>query len=89
MTTAIPTCDVCAQRPGVGIGSSAFGPCSWSYCAECLSKPAEPRPSFQYIYEDVSDKGEGVADWVLAWFTWENGAYVSWPDYVAARRAAE
>jgi hypothetical protein len=81
------SCDVCG-KPSIGVASSSFGAVSWAFCKECVSKPAEPECMFCYLYDDVSDKGEGLKDEVNTFYTFIDGKYVSWPDYVAKRRAA-
>lgn len=80
------TCDVCG-KPSVGVASSSLGAVSWAFCSECAHKPAEPACMFAYLYDDVSDQGDGLRDEINAFFTVIDGAYVSWPDYVKARRA--
>lgn len=87
-TPASLTCDVCS-RPAAGVASSSFGAVSWAFCTECAHKPAEPSVTFAYLYDEVSDQGEGLADHVQQFFTWKDGAYQSWPDYVANRRNQE
>ena len=84
----MPYCDVCG-RLAAGVASSAFGAVSWAFCQECMLKPAEPLPAFQYLYDDVSDHGEDVRNEVNLFFTWIDGRYVSWPDYVDMRQGAE
>lgn len=81
-------CNVC-QRPAVGVASSSLGAVSWAFCSECAHKPAEPECMFCYMYEDVSDRGEGLREEMNSFHTFIKGAYVSWPDYVAQRRASE
>jgi hypothetical protein len=82
----ILSCNVC-NKPAIGVASSSFGPVSWAYCAECARKPAEPESMFRYLYEDVSDRGEGLRPEVDSYFTFIDGSYVSWPDYVTRRNA--
>lgn len=82
------TCDVCG-KPSIGVASSSFGAISWAFCSECAHKPAEPLCAFAYLYDDVSDKGEGLREGVNDFYTFKDGAYLSWPDYVKHRRATE
>ena len=42
---------------------------------------------FCYLYDDVSDHGDGLREEINTFYTFIDGAYVSWPDYVARRRA--
>lgn len=82
-------CDVCGKNESAGVASSAFGAVSWSYCRECLHKPAEPELMFLHLFENVSDNGEGLADFVQEYWTFRDGRYVSWPEYVQERREAK
>lgn len=50
---------------------------------------AEPEWAFEYLYEDVSDRGAGLAEWVNAMHTYRDGKYLSWGDYVAERHRRE
>lgn len=81
-----PGCDVCG-RLAIGVASSSLGPVSWAFCKECAGKPAEPESMFCYLYDDVSDHGDGLREEINTFYTFIDGAYVSWPDYVARRRA--
>ena len=81
------TCDVC-KKPSVGVASSSLGAVSWAFCSECAHMPAEPECMFCYMYDDVSDHGEGLREEMNSFYTFINGDYVSWPDYVARRKAA-
>lgn len=83
---AWPDCDVCG-REAIGVASSSLGAVSWAFCAECCKAPAEPLCMFHHIYDDVSDKGEGLRAEMNEFFTWIDGRYVSWPEYVKQRRA--
>jgi hypothetical protein len=83
---AWPECDVCG-RAAVGVASSSLGAVSWAFCAECARKPAEPLSMFVYLYDDVSDHGQGLREEINDFYTWIDGRYVSWPDYVARRQA--
>ena len=84
---AMPNCDVCGKS-AVGVASSSFGPVSWAFCSECANMPAEPLCMFAYLYDDVSDRGDGLSGEVNQFFTFIDGAYVSWRDYVRHRREA-
>lgn len=86
MNMAGDTCDVC-ERPSVGVASSSLGAVSWAFCAECAAKPAEPTCMFDFMFDDVSDNGDGLNASMDKFFTFKGGAYLSWPDYVAQRRA--
>lgn len=81
-------CDVCERERETRVAASPFGPISFAYCQECIQKPAEPLLTFNYLYENVSsDQGRDLHESINNWFTWLNGQYLSWPDYVAQRRA--
>lgn len=80
------TCDVCG-KPSVGVASSSLGAVSWAFCSECARKPAEPLCMFAYMFDDVSDNGEGLRKEMNEFYTFKDGAYLSWPDYVKERRA--
>jgi hypothetical protein len=60
-----------------------MGPVSFAYCDECAARPAEPEWVFRMTYDDC---GENVAEWVNNMMTWKDGAYVRWPDWVAAKK---
>lgn len=79
-------CDVCG-KPAIGVCSSSFGAVSWSLCRECVNKPAEPACMFEYLFDDVSNNGDGVAEFVNKFHTVIDGEYVSWPEYVKRRRS--
>lgn len=83
------SCGVCGGGDVIGVCSSPFGPMSDATCRTCLEMPAVSFPTFQYLYEDVSDRGEGLTPMIQSYFTHRDGAYLSWPDYVAERRASE
>lgn len=82
----IGPCSVCG-KPSIGFASSTLGPVSFAFCVECARKPAEPESMFCYMFEEVSDNGEGLREEMNRFFTFIDGVYVSWPDYVARRRA--
>lgn len=79
-------CDVCTKSEMVGVASSSIGPVSLAFCKECLGRNAEPEWAFAYLYEDVSEEGEGLAEHVNNLTTFKDGGYVSWQDYVKARK---
>jgi hypothetical protein len=81
-------CNVCGKK-ALGVACSAFGAVSFAYCVECLQKPADAEMMFAYLYEDVSDKGEGLHESINNYYTWKDDKYISWPEYVALRRAEE
>lgn len=74
-------CDVCDKTEMVGVVSSSFGPVSLAYCKECLEKPADAEFIFQYLYNDVGDRGEGLVKELDKFYTWREGAYISWSEY--------
>lgn len=61
---------------------------SWAFCQECANKPAEPLCMFEYMFDDVSDYGDGLRQEMNSFYTFKDGRYISWPEYVAERRAA-
>lgn len=79
-------CSVCG-KPAMGFASSNLGPISFAFCAACARKPAEPESMFCYLFEEVSDNGDGLRKEMDSFYTFINGEYVSWPDYVDRRRA--
>lgn len=79
-------CDVCRKNEMAGVASSALGAVSWAFCRECLAKNAEPEVMFAHIFDDVSDNGEGIADWVKDMTTFKDGRYITWGEYVQLRR---
>ena len=66
--------------------SSIFGAVSFAYCQECLDKPADCIGMFNFLYDEISDHGEGLIDEINQWFSWIDGQYISWPDYVKLRK---
>ena len=80
-------CDVCNRDGVIGVASSSLGAISFAFCAECCAKPAEPRFMFEYLFDDVSDNGEGLAEHVNDFWTWIDGRYVGWPEFRDMRRA--
>lgn len=80
------TCDVCGREPILGVASSSFAAVSWAFCKECIEKPAEPLTTFSYLYDFVSTDGDGLAPEVNNFYTWKDGKYISWAEYVEERR---
>jgi hypothetical protein len=77
-------CDCCGQ-PAVGVASSCM-PISFAYCKNCLNYGAEPEFIFAYHYDEVSQDGEGLADWFTHCVKiWKEGEYWDWPRYVKWR----
>lgn len=79
-------CDVCRQNEALGVASSALGPCSWAYCRECLNKPAEVAVMIDATIDGCNGSAN-VAAWAKQFWTWEDGAYISWADYAAKHEA--
>ena len=86
-SVSVLICQVCSINPAKGVASCTFGPMSLAYCSECLAHKAEPLWAFDYTFDEVSENGEGMADWWLQMTTWKDGQYITWPDYVAQRQA--
>src|ERR1700743_959145 len=80
-------CDICGKQPILGVAASPLVPASFAYCVDCAVKLAEPLGVFVYMYEDVSDKGEGLRAEMNHFHTFIDEQYVTWPEYVARRRA--
>jgi hypothetical protein len=81
------TCDVCRRERKVGVCSSPFGPMSFAYCQECLAKPAEIATIFAYLYDDVAGGDPSKLDKSIKnWYTWIDGRYVHWDNYVYRRQ---
>jgi hypothetical protein len=78
------TCDVCSRNRDVAVCASVFGAISHAICVECLQRPAEPLSSFKYTYDTVGP--DNVASWVRNWYTWIDGKYVHWDNYVWRRK---
>lgn len=78
-------CDCCGKKDVFVVCSSAFGPISWAYCEECYRKPAEPESGFEFLYG--LSGGDGLIEDVKSFFTFKDGAYVSWEDWLAWRRS--
>ena len=65
MTTALPplTCDVCGD-PAIGVASSALGPVSFAYCAECARASAEPYGmTVAFVAEMCGRTPDAIAEW--------------------------
>jgi len=82
-------CDVCIkEKPVAGVASSALGPISFGYCAECLANQSEPEWILAYTLDEV---GHGDPDklheWVKTISTWKNGRYYSGDEWVQLRMA--
>jgi len=77
------TCDVCDRGGVIGVASSSLGPISHAYCEECARKPAEPEWMFGMTYDDTEGN---VASWVHRLWTWKDGAYVQWLDWLSERQ---
>lgn len=87
MTMRDNRCEVCNRDNGpVQVACSAVGPASFAYCSECAHRNAEPLPCFSYLYDDVGNEGEGLADYVKTLQTYANGGYLTWDEYVAKRK---
>lgn len=65
-------CDVCAQREPIGVFSSALGPVSFAYCAECGASGREP----YWLVVGVVAMNGGTPDATAAWAL--DVARVSW-----------
>lgn len=55
-------CDVCGKREVVGVASSATGPISFAYCAECAKSGREPYGAVVASLFGISDI-HGIAGW--------------------------
>lgn len=80
-------CDCCNRKADTQVVCSAVGPASFAYCPECLTNRTEPLGCFYYLYDDVSDQGEGLRDDVKLLTTYKDGKYMTWDEFVAMRRA--
>jgi hypothetical protein len=81
------TCDCCNKEGPTQVVSSAVGPASFAYCDECIRRNAEPLGCFYYLYDDVSNKGEGLVNDVKLLTTYKDGKYITWDEFVTMRRA--
>lgn len=79
-------CEVCSRESEVFVHSSRAGPMSFASCRDCLTHIAEPVFVFHYLYDFVGTKGENLADRVQRLQTFQDGAYITWSDWVKWRR---
>jgi hypothetical protein len=57
------TCDVCGD-PAIGVASSALGPVSFAYCAECARASAEPYGvTVAVVAEMCGRTPDAIAEW--------------------------
>jgi late competence protein required for DNA uptake (superfamily II DNA/RNA helicase) len=75
-------CDVCNKNEALGVASSPFGAISYAYCRECLNKPADPLMTFEYLFETIYPN---EAAWVYKYFTFKDGKYISWQEFVSEK----
>lgn len=80
----VGVCDVCSRQRDVAVVASVFGAMSHAICKECLQRPAEPIYCFAHCYDSVGP--DNVAKWVRNWYTWIDGKYVHWDNYVWRRK---
>lgn len=81
-------CSVCnSDKEIAGVASSPVGPISHVYCKTCLVNGAVPECDLIYLYEDVGDKGEGLAPWVSQLKTYKDGKYMPWDEWKQLRQA--
>lgn len=87
MTALDNVCDVCHRAaPAVHVHASSVVPMSFASCVECLQNYAEMEGTFSYLYDYVSNKGEGLIEEIKYFHTWKDGKYMSWPDWVKWRQ---
>ena len=80
-------CECCGRERDVAVVSSAYGPVSFALCLECLQRPAEPVSVFKYLYDDVAQGDPSRLDAsVKNHYTWIDGKYVHWDNYVYRRK---
>lgn len=79
-------CEVCNENEAAGVAASPFAPISSAYCSRCLLHPAEPRSVFAYLFECLEDGEDDRTTAARSYSTFIGGRYVSWAEYVAARR---
>ena len=48
------SCEVCNQRPSIGVVASCYGPMSFAICQQCLAEGAEP-PAVMAFLNEISD----------------------------------
>lgn len=81
-------CGVCHRDRRVTVVASPFGPVSHAICEECLQRPAEPLGTFEYLYDDCAHGNPDVLDKSIKnWYTWIDGKYVHWDNYVYRRKS--
>lgn len=84
------TCDVCGSKDDiVGVASSSLGATSFCFCKTCLVQNAELIGMFNYLYDDVSQEGEGLVEEVNYLRTFKDGKYISWQEYVEYRKSCK
>jgi hypothetical protein len=82
-TAHVPTCQVCGERPGVGVASSVLGAFSVAYCDKCLFEGAEPLGDWIatiWICGDPSQVSEEFKSFAVAWL---DGRYIKWDEIIA------
>jgi hypothetical protein len=81
-------CECCDRDRPVAVIASPFGPASYATCKECLQRPAEPKAVFDYLYDEVA-KGRPteLSKHLKSWYTWIDGKYVHWDNYVLRRKS--
>lgn len=81
----LPPCEVCGA-PGHAVCSSTLGPYSACFCLECLQHQAEPYWLFIYVYYEVGNRGENLAEWVRRLTTVRDGQRMTWDNFDALQR---
>jgi hypothetical protein len=85
MTTLTGECDVCHERPAIGVASTSF-PLSVAFCAECAAQGADPECNFEFFWDeiggDVNKMAEGYPD---ALVTWKDGRFISFREWAKWR----
>jgi hypothetical protein len=79
-------CEVCGCAGIAGVASSVLAPYSAAYCRRCLEENADCYWLFIYMYYEVGQRGEGIADWVKQLRTYRDGHYVTWAQFDALQR---
>lgn len=75
-------CDCCGLNNEIFVHSSSLGPMSFASCKECLGHTTEPEFVFVYMYDFVSQDGEGLAPDALEGFsTYKEGRYWTWDEW--------
>lgn len=77
-----PTCQVCEQRPGIGVASSRLGPISVSFCRECLEHNAEPLWAIHITFECIGGP-ENIREEFKELCSWKDGKYIEWDEILA------